>query len=325
MNDADSFVSRALVQWGMALLCLAVLLVAALRGGAGATFAASEALVGLAAFLLLCRAVGKAIKWADRLDIFAPVVGFPLGYVLWFVIGSVDFINVPSSVSFGLFEPIPIYLWFYIAAGLAAYFLGLGLYRTGQGARGLAASCQTVWNRRRFGQIIAVLFALMFASYAYITAQIGIPALSQSAGEIRLELVNFGPSQAVLFSSAWTIILFLLIFLWGHEHTRTISWACWSGVFCAVLLLLSLGGRGQLFVPIVTAIVVRHYIKAPIKVRKLVAIFVIVFCSIGALGYIRDTALNGVNEADEWLNLPCATGAICLRLSIYSLSGCHIS
>jgi oligosaccharide repeat unit polymerase len=304
VNVANPWTSSAVVRWGLAALCLAILFAAALRGGDGATLAAFEVLAGLAAFLLLCRAAAKAINWADRIDIFAPVVAFPLGYLLWFVIGSVDFIQVPSSVSFGLFDPIPIYLWFYIAAGLAAYFLGVGLCRMGQTARGLAARRQNFWNRQRFGQIIAALFVLMFASYAYITAQIGIPALSPFAGEIRLELVNFGPSQAVLFSSAWTIILFLLIFVWGHEHSKAMGWACWIGILCAVLLLLSLGSRGQLFVPVVTAIVVRHYIKAPIKLRKLVAIFVIVFCFIGIFGYIRDTALNGGNEAEEWLNLP---------------------
>src|SRR5712664_3885351 len=278
MNGTKTHGGRALVQWCLITICLTILLAAASFGGASRFLGALELLIGLVALLLLFWALTKANDWTKRGDFFAPAVAFPLGYVIWFVIGSVDFIHVPSSVSLGLFEPIPTYVWFYVVAGLAAYFLGVLLIRASRDPQESKTHCRDVWSRRRFWQIIVALSVAMVVSYSYIVSQIGIPALSQFAGEDRLGMANHGVMQAVLFSSTWTIILFLLTFVWAYPHTKAVGLVCWAGVMVASVLLLSLGGRGQLFVPFLTAFVLRHYIKARFRLAKLVSVLIVVFC-----------------------------------------------
>jgi oligosaccharide repeat unit polymerase len=305
MPDEAIVVPRfSLVRWSIATLFLGVLLASATFGGSNRFLLTLQISVWAVAFLFLVKALAKASDWIERKDLFSPFVAFPLGYLLWFAIASVDLVDVPPSVSFGLFEPIPGYLWFYILIGLAAYILGGKLARPGHLSEDTKFHCRWVWAENRFLLVLLGLVAMMVTSYVYIILQIGVPALSQFAGEVRLEIENHGVAQAFLFSSAWTIILFLLAYVWVHPHSRSMGFLCWAGVVVSSVFLLSLGGRTQFFVPLITALVLRHYIKSRFRLRKLVVVLMIIFCFISAFGYLRDTALSGGNAADQLLNIP---------------------
>ncbi len=64
-----------------------------------------------------------------RFDIFSPFAAFPLLYAVWFGVGSIDLLELPTSFSFGMFEPIPGYVLGYAALGLMAYLVGAGFGR----------------------------------------------------------------------------------------------------------------------------------------------------------------------------------------------------
>src|SRR5260370_23061610 len=81
----------------------------------------------LGAFLLLPLWLGllrKSWAWLARQDLFSPLIAFPIAYVVWFAVGAVDFFEIPSSISFGAFDPIPSRLLFYAGVGLAGYICG---------------------------------------------------------------------------------------------------------------------------------------------------------------------------------------------------------
>jgi oligosaccharide repeat unit polymerase len=147
----------------------------------------------------------------------------------------------------------------------------------------------------------------MLASYLYVIAGMGaIPALSADAGEIRLRILASGPAEAVLLTCAWTLIPMLMIYVWHRAPGRMVKFFCYAGVAVSFLLLLSLGGRSYLIVPLLTTLVVRHYAKRRLAIGKLAVVSVALFCGLSLFGYVRDTALNGSGFGEDRMGIPGA-------------------
>jgi oligosaccharide repeat unit polymerase len=295
----------------IALACFlsALLAVSAAMAGASSDFSLLMLAAVPAGGLAVC-GLRKAIGFAGRLDVFSPLVAFPVLYVAWFALGSIDMIEVPAKITFGLFEPIPGYVIGYAALGLMAYLAGALLRRPhplGKCEDRLAQSRtpKFTWRKDRFEAVSAALAVLMFASYLYMIADIGaIPAFSADAGEVRLLILRSGPAEAVMFTCAWTLIPALLMYVW-YQHPRwSIRLLCYAGVAVSSLLLLSLGGRSYLFVPLLTTLIARHYGKRRFAIRKLALVCVTLFCSLSLLGYLRDTSLNGAGFGEDRLGIP---------------------
>ena len=296
--------STLLLRWfAITSLLITTLFVAACTGGTTRLVYVARGFGFICATVILCRIFFEANKWTIRNDFFGPLIAFPTGYLVWFGIGSISMVDVPSSISFGLFDPIPAYVWLYIIVGLCAYVLGTLWYRRSRRFETCELHCRFTWAEDRFWLVIFTLAVAAITSYAYIVGRIGIPALSSDAGAIRLELSKYGVAQAVLFSSAWTLIPFLLAYLWISEKTRAIQLKIWMAVIFLVCLLFSLGGRSQVFVPFVVGFVIRHYIKGRLRLQRLALVLLVAFCAMGVFGYIRDTALTGDNQTATWLNV----------------------
>jgi oligosaccharide repeat unit polymerase len=252
-----------------------------------------------------------------NVDVFSPLVAFPVLYLAWFALGSIDMIDVPQTISFGLFEPIPGYVMGYAALGLAGYLAGAALRRpkqagnheegSGQESPEKDRSGEFTWLEDRFGAVTAGLGTLMFVSYLYIVASMGaIPALSADAGEIRLRILRSGSAEAVMFTCAWSLIPMLTMYVWCRRPRRTVKILCYAGVAISFLLLLSLGGRSYLIVPLLTTLVARHYGKRRFAIGKLALICTALFCGLSLFGYVRDTALNGSEFGEDRMGVPGA-------------------
>ncbi len=256
------------------------------------------------AVVLLVYGIRKVAHAVRHVDVFSPLVAFPILYVAWFAIGSIDFVELPPSVQFGLFEPIPAYVLGYAALGLIAYLAGARLSR----ARSVTTEQSRIefdWIENRFRLVVAGLSVLMVASYAYIVAGIGvIPALVADAGEVRLKIRNYGPAEAVLFTAAWSLIPMLMVYVWIRRPRRLLRMACYASVLFAAVLLLSLGGRSYLFVPLLATVVARHYCRQRFSVRRLLLVGVLAFCGLSLYGYVRDASLSGVASAGRELGTP---------------------
>jgi hypothetical protein len=160
-------------------VCLALLWTAALTGGVDRLLFCVELFACAVGVAILVRLLIRSDDWTKRSDFFSPFVAFPVGYILWFVIGSIDIVRVPSSVSFGLFDPIPSYIWGYVGLGLGAFLLGVWVVAGSGVGEESSFRYEFTWKIDRYWQVVIVLFFLTAASYLYIVSQIGIPALTR--------------------------------------------------------------------------------------------------------------------------------------------------
>jgi oligosaccharide repeat unit polymerase len=279
-------------------------LLAAMQGNYDAAVAGALAVLLPPVYYLLRPLLPIMRRFAVR-DLFSPLVAFPIVYIAWFAVGTIDFLDVPPGVSYGLFNPIPKYVLGFAALGLAAYVLGVLLHRSGASSDHAARTPEFAWADGGFLPIMAGLGFLMVAFYVYIVAGMGgIPAVNPNAGELRLQITSYGPAEAVLFTSAWTLIPMLMMYVW-HRHPRVgVRLLCYAGVAVSSLLLLSLGGRTYLFVPLLTTLVARHYGKQRFRARKLALVCVALFCGISLFGYTRDMSLTGAQFGEERLGIP---------------------
>jgi len=262
------------------------------------------ALASVPAAALVFFAARRAATASVRWDLFSPWASFPVLYVAWFALGSLNLVEVPPSFSFGLFEPIPAYVMGYAALGLGAYLAGVswGQKRAGR-AEGRA--CQFYWRDDRFALVVAGLGLLMLGSYIYIVAGMGaIPSLSADAGEIRLRITRYGAAEAVMFTGAWTLIPALMLYAWRRHPRPLVKWGCYCGVAVSSVLLLSLGGRSYLFVPLLTTLVARHYGKKRFAAGRVVVVGLALFLSLSLLGYLRDIALYGQDYGEDRIGIP---------------------
>lgn len=238
----------------------------------------------------------RCYRFLGTRDLFSPAIAFPCVYAAWFVIGSVDFLDVPSSFSFGLMDPIPPRIWGYAALGLVGYLTGVFITAR-YGSPSINSTTKNTWNEGRFAKAISILVLLASLSWFYIVVSMGIPALNADAGELRLRIAKYGYTQMVMILCIWTIIPWLVAQLWSRRLSGKARFFIWAGIgFCA-LLMASFAGRGYLVIPLVTVVVVRNYMKTQWKMKSLVIATVCLFCLISLTGFLRDTALSG--GADE--------------------------
>jgi oligosaccharide repeat unit polymerase len=88
------------------------------------------------------------------------------------------------------------------------------------------------------------------------------------------------------------------------------------------ILLASLAGRSNIFVPGLTLLIARHYAGKRIDLRSAIALALVAFLGLSAFGYLRDTADS--DSSLQWMlavgippqMVPAATAAVYVRYSI---------
>lgn len=266
----------------------------------------SSVLIGLVfpSALVLVIGVRKGMLLSEGADLFSPLVAFPVLYVAWFGVACIDFVDVPTSVSFGLFEPIPPYIIGFVALGLIAYITGVLMSHTKKASLS-GFQPEFNWVESRFWLVIGGLILLMLASFVYIVSGMGaIPALIANAGEMRLRMRNYGPEEAVMFTAAWSLIPMLMIYVWLRRPPRRIKLFCYAMVTLVSVLLVSLGARSYLFVPMLVTVVARQYGKKQFRIGQLVLFSLAIFCALSLFGYFRDISLTGDSSVADQFGIP---------------------
>jgi oligosaccharide repeat unit polymerase len=246
----------------------------------------------------------------NRLDVFSPLVAFPLAYIAWFVIGSIDFIQLPSFMGFGAFDPIPGRVPLYAGIGLGGYLLGAATYLRSSNEReeeNAPASYRWTWEPVSFRLALLVLIFVMVGTYAYIGSHIGLPILSPNAGEARLELGNYHWAGTPFFASAYTVIFLLLVKIWSGSSllgSKT-RWLMVGALAAIFLVFLSMAGRAILVPPILTGVILYHYVKKTLGLKSLVVGITLLFAALSVFGYLRDLTLgDGAMSSMEDAGLP---------------------
>jgi oligosaccharide repeat unit polymerase len=292
----------------MLLAAASGLLLAALLEGIFLSAHAGEAIL---ATLLGIPAGWLVVRFALRMktvkiDVFSPLVAFPVAYVLWFGLGSLTFLLDANP---------PRYLYFVL--GLLAYLAGtLVIVRRGTGVRGVWGPPERIpWNASYFRFMMLVFFLLMAGSYLLLIAQIGIPGIHADVLFQREALGLHHYLLNAIESSALTLMFFAAADLWSVE--RVLSPFVSGGMLgLGTLMLSSLGNRGFLVAPVLTLLVLRHYWKKAIPAKRLMVIFVVMFVVSVAYDYARARAITNKVGDGAWNEVLFSSGAFTLYTSL---------
>ncbi len=307
---------RAISIAGVASILSLILLTAATGTRKELVYSVQLELGAVLAALLIVGA-RAAQRWTKRHDLLSPLVALPIAYVAWFALGSIDWIEVPSTWLFGFFDPIPGRMWIYYAPGLAGFVGGALLIRA---PRTQTGGIIKLWDLRRARITLTVLFASMLVAWLVLIVQFGIPGNSANASEARLAVR--GPFYLLFVCSAWTLFLFLPIAGWQKERGKRQRFFTFGLLAVTALLLSSLAGRSNIFVPLLTLLIARHFAIKRFDLKLAIGVTLAAFLGLSLFGYLRDTA-----ESDRsllWMQtagipqplVPAATAAVYVRYSI---------
>jgi oligosaccharide repeat unit polymerase len=236
---------------------------------------------GIITCLVLVLSLKRVVGWFGRRELFSPLIAFPVAYAIWFSLGSLT-----------LFDDRDAKVLQYSGVGLACYLAGVLLTGWKLSLKPTRPVFSNEWESSRFWPVMGALGIATLLAYLYIVSQIGIVALDPEAAERRLDLVKYGPFEAVLFTAAWTIFVFVTAQLWTRKDSRSLRRVAWIAVGLVALILLSLGSRGYLFVAVLTAVVARHYLKKRFHILKLALLATAIFVALSFYGYSRDATLS---------------------------------
>jgi oligosaccharide repeat unit polymerase len=268
-------------------------------------------LLGLLAVSPIWVGMGKRmLKWFSRQDLFSPLIAYPLVYFAWFAIGSIDFLQAPSSMSFGAFVPIPPRVWLYAGIGLVAYLCGAVLcLRTGNAWRPNAVSdFQIPWEPGAFRVVLLVLVLIAAGTYLYITAQNGIVALSPNSGELVYQVTdkNHWVTTPYFFAAYTTFILLVAKLSTdparGGSRSRRVLVA---GLLILFVSFAGMGARSTFVPPVLTSVILYHYMRRTIKLRTLVVVVLAMFMFLSAYGYVRTLTVDqGMPDTLSSIGMP---------------------
>jgi oligosaccharide repeat unit polymerase len=225
----------------------------------------------------------SAYRRTGTLDFFAPDVGFPLGYILYLFVGT---INLPIETQFGLV--LPWTQWLYYILGLVTYLAGTRLLPKPSFAVAAGGVRKVFWPRERFLSATLVLLAVGVAARSIYIARWGLPILH--AEDEAARIVHSGGIIGVLSLCMEAAFECLLLYLLVKKPGKIIR-----GLVVACMLLILLNAvattnRTALLRIAIAACVVIHYTARRFKFRGIVtlALFVGVFTSV--LGTFRDVS-----------------------------------
>jgi oligosaccharide repeat unit polymerase len=279
---------RSLWIAGVATVGFLILLVAVFFNLSAAAVVAG---IGAVLFLLVLVPSLRIAERTSTLDFFSPAVVFPLVYVVWYIGGSITIFELPSElpgIGTHLFDPVPAWMYFLYAAGLAAYFAGIfiGNHLPERRIKPLVHDV----NLPNMQRIVRTVFVGAVLFYILTSLQFGIPLLSSRANATRLAL--HGPIYQSFMYLSFTALILSPILVWSRGGSRRYDWLdIYAVPGILSLLILSLGGRSSVICPLITILIARSYFKRQ-SIIKLAALGVVAFAIFSAIGYFREAAAS---------------------------------
>lgn len=239
-----------------------------------------------------------------HLDPFSPSIIFPIAYMLWFVLGSINFIDLPSYLESSPFSPIPAWMYGLYACGLAGFFCGIVAGgRLAMRSDGVRSPKIDIVKMRRITNLV---FIAALISWALTGLQFGIPLLhTGSANTDRLSL--HGPIYQSFMYLSFTALMFAPIFTWARGGKQRYDWFSTIVIPSVMsLLLISLGGRSGVVCPLITVVIARSYFKKQ-QIWKLAVLGAVAFAIFSSIGYYREASSSDYAPVEglvEYLGVP---------------------
>jgi oligosaccharide repeat unit polymerase len=230
------------------------------------------------------------IKW-KKIDIFSPLYIFPLAYILYLYIGSLDVLQDTYSISEKQ--------WSFYLIGLVAYYFGCSIpVLNTKIQKRKREKCDQIWHRNRLIIVLIILFAIAALARFMIYYSSGIPLLSKDIMSSRLEASEGGYLGEIANS---TEVIFMVAFA-GLLLFKKNRFPFVALFLITLLVSLLTGTRTSLFRQCIPAIVLYHYMVKKIPMRTLVIIVLIGFIFIGSISFVRLYKEWGELALDELQN-----------------------
>ncbi len=250
--------------------------------------------IGLYVVVMSLLLIYNLFKFIGKNDILSPGIILPCIFVSVMVIGS--FGNEDISVIY--ISKIDNFKWQYYILAMISYFIGVFV-----ASKNKFICVKRDWDPRNALMPIAIIFIFAsVATFIYFSFKGGIPLFSKDINVSRFKplhgIVNILPYfNRLLF--VVSLISFIAVYRL-KESERIKKYVYWC-VIASSAIVLTLGG-GRQFVQIAfLGVVVYHYVKRPLKFKRLATFFVIMITVFSIFGYIRTRSTIGAKTIETQL------------------------
>jgi oligosaccharide repeat unit polymerase len=230
--------------------------------------------------------IWSAYRRTGKIDVFAPDVGFPLTYIVYLYLGS---INVPLQTQFGL--TLPWVVWLYYIIGLVAYLFGVRLF--GRYDSNLAAKIapKLVWPSERFFLVTVILLLIGLGAHTIVILRSGI--IFFHANDEAARTVGVGGVLGVLSLCSEAAVECFLLYLLVSRPKGPSRWFMIGSITLVLLIGLASTNRNGVLRSLLAAVVIVHYVARRFSLKSLVVIGILTGVFVAALGTFRDVSLWG--------------------------------
>lgn len=218
-----------------------------------------------------------------KVDIFSPVIIFPIFYLTIYGLGSIALIIRGAKIDI---ERIILYA----IIGLITWFIGCYAGKISFLKRGFQSLKRLSWNRNRLYFTLFVLMSIGLFALGFIYYKAGVPILSQDI----LDRENFrrSVSSYSLYSLRFLMISFFFL-LTAFSFNKVVLKKNRIFLFIffifILIILLSMGWRNGVFTLIMTSLAIYHYTVKRIPLSKFVIILILLTVFFIGFAYYRLT------------------------------------
>lgn len=262
---------------------LAILLVAAILAGTifallvggneGAMdYVVTALLIALGSLGFVRQVILTVLSRRERIDVFAPSVFFPILVSVAYGIGSIVYTR-RLNVTLDRVQ----YLSYFL--GLAAYYAGIALGYL----LPVSTKKATTWARGRLKLAILGLFTIGILAYSIIVSRAGIPIFAGDVETARVGVVGAVGGVVTYFTGLLEIVI-ILVFVYLFTYLRSgtpFKYPVWTMVLLlAVVILLTLGARRRLALPLLAVLFIYHYGQRRLRLSLLIPLAAGVFLAL---------------------------------------------
>lgn len=236
-----------------------------------------------------------ALRGNDNLA--APVLGFPIIFLVWMWAGSVTLLPA-SNLATTLLDPVPAVQWLLYLLGFVGYMGAVLLMGRPHQAPETMLGYRPRWDQRRFFLVLGLAAAVTFLAWFVITLQEGIPLFSANVEEIRVSMpTRHHISYQIEIAGANFLLPLIFAFKWSMKPRKLIRVALWSIALFYFFVLISQGNRGTVLPPLLTILIMRHFLLKPWRLSSLLPASLAALVATGASGYYRSLQFYGGSYA----------------------------
>jgi hypothetical protein len=150
------------------------------------------------------------------------------------------------------------------------------------------------WDERRFWLLLIVAMTATFIAWLIITLQEGIPLFSPNVEELRASLPT---RHHMLFqiqvAGANFLLPLLFAYRWSMRPRKLVSAVLWLLSLVDAFILISGGNRGTIIPPLLTILILRHFLIRPWRLSRVAPVAVCALILTGMSGYYRSLQYFG--------------------------------